>query len=56
MDIGKQAVGYLRVSTAEQGCSGNGLAAQRSAIERAHRWKALPSRHGLKSGYTVSEK
>jgi DNA invertase Pin-like site-specific DNA recombinase len=34
MDIGKQAVGYLRVSTAEQGRSGNVLAAQRSAIER----------------------
>jgi DNA invertase Pin-like site-specific DNA recombinase len=34
MDIGKQAVGYLRGSTAEQGRSGNGLAAQRSANER----------------------
>jgi hypothetical protein len=34
MDIGKQAVGHLRVSTTEQGGSGNGLAAQRSALER----------------------
>ena len=30
----KQAIAYLRVSTGEQGRSGNGLAAQRDAIER----------------------
>lgn len=34
MDNGKQTVGFLRVSMAEQERSGNGLAAQRLAIER----------------------
>jgi DNA invertase Pin-like site-specific DNA recombinase len=34
MNTGKNAVAYLRVSTSSQGKSGNGLAAQRTAIER----------------------
>jgi len=41
------AIGYLRVSTREQGRSGLGLAAQRHEIE------AFGARGGLESGFTV---
>jgi DNA invertase Pin-like site-specific DNA recombinase len=68
---GMRAVGYARVSTAEQADSGASLGAQREAIEaevRRRRWelvelftdtasgKSLNGRHGLRKALTVLDK
>ena len=45
----QKAIGYLRVSTRGQGCSGLGLAAQRHDIEALVRAKALRSNLGTRT-------
>jgi DNA invertase Pin-like site-specific DNA recombinase len=56
---GDRVIGYVRVSTAEQGESGNGLESQRDAIEREcrHRgWQLLRIEEDVQSGKSTKNR
>jgi DNA invertase Pin-like site-specific DNA recombinase len=52
----KDAIGYLRVSTREQGRSGLGLAAQRHDIETFSAKEGSSSSHGIRISRQAREK
>lgn len=59
MTKGDRVVGYVRVSTTEQGEAGNGLEAQRQAIERECQyrgWQLLRIEEDVKSGKSTKNR